>query len=189
MNAVLTKRLKFSGEMFEKTFDDVYFEYLPFIKKKARVAYGRFKDYIDLDYDDVLSEHIFGFYKAFTHYDENVAGPFLTYATLAMYRQFLRTIRKTRIRCGSIEELTDWHDLPAITKLEEELYYKELLNEVMSYMDNNLTVRQRSVILEFAKWGTYEGVMETLNLNNNEVRGGIYWGRKKIKDAFSDIEL
>lgn len=161
----------------------------------------KYKKPEDEQFDDYFSIGKFGLCKAVITFDEGKGYQFATYAARVIENEILMEIRRNRKHRrvvslnsevlgyeGNKAELQDFIADEKSLPVEESVKAKERIEKALSIILNNLTNKEKYVILFYVAGMTQSEVGERLNFSQSYTSRVIERARKKL-DKYISIQL
>jgi len=199
---ILFKKYKQNNSI--ETRNELIEYYLPFVQKVANIVNSmNLKRDNSLDYDDLVSEGVFGLIKAIDRYDLNRNIKFETYASKRIKGSMQDFIRKTdfvprtiRKRNKHITEIKNSQEELIDTKkarqVLEEICIIEQIEKMKKILDNaskERTTRDKILNLKYAKEKTFLETSQILEIKRGTVSSHVNKFLKEIRHHIVNGEI
>lgn len=171
----------FSKNGDDNAFNELAIRYLSKISFIARKYSAR-----DYEQNDFVQEGLMSLLYACKTFDAHGGSSFGRYVSLIVERRFISIIRSSQSKKavpdamlvhidGYEGELTDYVGTP-----EEQLEYKEQLDQVMKRLNALLSAREYEVLMLFASGLSYSKISQKLNISEKSVDNALQRARRKV---------
>ena len=171
----------FSKNGDDNAFNELAIRYLSKISFIARKYSVR-----GYEQNDFVQEGLMSLLYACKTYDAHGGSSFGRYVSLIVERRFISIIRSSQskkavpdamlVHIDSLDgELTDYVGTP-----EEQLEYKEQLDQVMKRLNALLSAREYEVLMLFASGLSYSKISQKLNISEKSVDNALQRARRKV---------
>lgn len=165
-------------------------KYLGVVKRESRTLY-----LIGAESEDLIQEGLIGFLNAIKDYDEKKGASFSTFATICIKRQMLSAVKRSNRKKHSPlnsyisfystdtegeKELVDALEAGGDSSPEEIMLDRLKSESLQSDIDNKLSQYEKTVLTEYLKGDSYEGISERLGKPVKSIDNAIQRIRKKL---------
>ena len=172
---------EFSKDGDDNAFNELAIRYLSRIRFIARKYSAQ-----GYEQNDFVQEGLMALLYACKTYDAHGGSSFGNFVSLIVERRFISIIRSSQSKKavpdamlihidGYDGELTDYLGDP-----EEQLEYKEQLDQVMKRLNALLSAREYEVLMLFASGLSYSKISHKLNISEKSVDNALQRARRKI---------
>lgn len=171
----------FSKNGDDNAFNELVIRYLKLIRFIARKYSAQ-----GYEQNDFVQEGLMALLYACKTYDAHGGSSFGRYVSLLVERRFISIIRSSQskkavpeamlVHLDSLEEeLADYVCSP-----EEQVVYKEQLNQALKRLNALLSAREYEVLLLFASGLSYSKISGKLNISEKSVDNALQRARRKV---------
>ena len=157
-------------------------------EKTAGVLHSKYSSYCTLgllDKDDLYQEGLLGLLSAIYSFRSDRNTSFRTYASVCISNKILFAIRtansKKNVPFGNLLSIEDTV-IPATESVEDYFISNETLEDLDSFMNNELSPLELSVVRLFLQDMTYKDISEKLEITTKSVDNAIQRIRTKLKE-------
>ena len=172
---------EFSKNGDDNAFNELVIRYLKLIGFIARKYSAQ-----GYEQNDFVQEGLMALLYACKTYDAHGGSSFGRYVSLIVERRYISIIRSSQSKKavpdamlihidGYDGELTDYLGDP-----EEQLEYKEQLDQVMKRLNALLSAREYEVLMLFASGLSYSKISQQLNISEKSVDNALQRARRKV---------
>ena len=157
-------------------------------KKTASVFFSKYPDYCSLgllDKDDLYQEGLLGLLSAIYSYRPDKNTSFRTYASVCISNQIKAAVKsansKKNVPFGNLLSIDDTA-VPATESVEDSFIFNETEEVLNSFLNEELSALELSVIRLFLQDMSYKSISEQLHIPVKSVDNAIQRIRAKLKD-------
>ncbi len=153
---------------------------------------------IGADHEDLVQEGMIGLYKAVCEYDPNKAASFHSFADLCITRQILTAIKRaTRKKHGPLntyvslnqpkferendQTLFDTVQNLRVVDPEEQLIGREEYDRILSYLKENLSSMEQTVLGMYLNGFSYQQIAQKLDRTPKSIDNAIQRVKRKLE--------
>ena len=161
-------------------------------EKAAAVFYSKYQKYCALgllDKDDLYQEGLLGLLSAIYSYRPDRGTAFRTYASVCISNQIKAAIKsansKKNLPFGSLLSIDDT-TVPATESVEDSFIFNETQEVLNSFLSEELSALELSVIRLFLQDMSYKDISEALGIPVKSVDNAIQRIRGKLREFLTD---
>lgn len=168
-----------NGDQF--AFQQLAVRYIFIIRNKSSDLYN-----MGIESEDLFQEGLLGLHNAVRSFDENGGASFRTYAGICIHNRLVSAVRsantnKNKINNAavSLDDKTELHSLP-VTDPEDAFITRESFRGFVSYLKDNLSETELSVLSLYLDGNSYDEIAERLGVTKKVCDNAMQRVRKKL---------